>query len=288
MDAPWQKLGFKLKLGLRSRPEADWLPVDDLFGNRSERDSQIRQKADLLANHHSDVFAALPSANLASTELLDMICDHLSTYHKAPPRSVDPQQHPLEAAARLVPEDLLLLAPKPRPGQDINAAPEWHLVAAALAFPAHWILAEKMGKPLDIIHQPVPHYDERLASPVDRFFNAMKIGPISSRLNWSLQLGDHLFAPRRSSRPGATAATDISHLFLRIEHQTLRKLPKTGYVVFTIRTHMLAMTLWQSDREALQSMLDMMQEMSPATQSYKGVPLYEPVIRAALDRLGTS
>ena len=73
--------------------------------------------------------------------------------------------------------------------------------------------------------------------------------------------------------------------FLRIENQTLRKLPDTGCVVFTIRTHMLPMTLWQDDRDALQSLADMMQNMSQATKLYKGVPLYEPLVRRALARL---
>ena len=78
---------------------------------------------------------------------------------------------------------------------------------------------------------------------------------------------------------------DFHKLFLRIEDQTLRKLSDTGYVVFTIRTHILPMRLWQNDRDALQSMADMMQEMSPATKLYKGVPIYEPLVRRALARL---
>jgi len=32
-------------------------------------------------------------------------------------------------------------------------------------------------------------------------------------------------------------------------------------------------------------MADMMQNMSPATRLYKGVPLYEPLVRRALARL---
>ena len=43
-QAPWQKLGFKLKLGLRARDEADWLPYDDLFDDHSARDRQRAYK----------------------------------------------------------------------------------------------------------------------------------------------------------------------------------------------------------------------------------------------------
>ena len=282
MQAPWQKLGFQLKLGLRPRQESDWLPRENLFGIDTERDEQMRQKQHLFNHKHDDIFAAFPSATAASAEMLKMVCDHIAAYHNAPLPDIDRRQHPLEAAARLVPEDLLLLAPY---RQNDSENTTWHLEAAALAFPAHWVLAEKMGEPLQVIHQPVPHYDERLAHPVDRFFTAMKIGPISSRMNWSLQIGRGLFTPQRLSRNAAVNDDDFDQLFLRIENQTLRKLQDTGYIVFTIRTHILPMTLWQDDRDALQSMADMMQNMSPATKLYKGVPLYEPLLRRALAKI---
>ena len=282
MQAPWQKLGFQLKLGLRPRQESCWLPRKNLFGNDTERDEQILLKQHLFAYNHADIFAAFPSANAASLELLNMVCEQITAYHHAPQPKLDHTQHPLEAAARLIPEDLLLLAPRHQNNSD---DPSWHLEAAALAFPAHWVLAEKMGRPMQMIHQPVPHYEERLARPVDRFFTTMKIGPISSRMNWSLQIGRDLFTPRRVSRKAASSNHDFHQLFLRIENQTLRKLPNTENVAFTIRTHILPMTLWQDDRDALQSLADMMQNMSPATKLYKGVPLYEPLVRRALARL---
>ena len=285
MQAPWKKLGFQLKLGLRPRQESCWLPRENLFGNDTERDEQIRQKQYLFEHNHADIFAAFPSASTASAEMLQMVCAHITSNHRAPLPDIGHTQHPLEAAARLVPEDLLLLAPR---RQNNSEDPTWHLEAAALAFPAHWVLAEKMGQPMQMIHQPVPHYDERLAHPVDRFFTTMKIGPISSRMNWSLQIGRELFTPRRVSRKDPSSNDDFNQLFLRIENQTLRKLSDTGYIVFTIRTHMLPMTLWQYDRDALQSMADMMQKMSPATKLYKGVPFYEPLVRSALARLDSA
>ena len=285
MQAPWQKLGFQLKLGLRPRQESCWLPRESLFGNDAERGEQIRQKQHLFAYNHADIFAAFPSASTASEEILQMLCDHITSHHHAPLPDIDHTQHPLEAAARLVPEDLLLLAPRHQNNSDTAS---WHLEAAALAFPAHWVLAEKMGQPMQMIHQPVPHYDERLTRPVDRFFTTMKVGPISSRMNWSLQIGRSLFTPRRVSRKVAANNDDFHQLFLRVENQTLRKLPDTGYIAFTIRTYMLPMTLWQDDRDALQSMADMMQNMSPATKLYKGVPLYEPLVHRALARLDPS
>ncbi|MDA9650142.1 DUF3445 domain-containing protein [bacterium] len=277
--APWQKLGFKLKLGLRARSEAKWLPSNDLFGNWAARAEQIALKTELLAKHHQDVFSAMPNTNAAGDEVLAMVRQHLTTYHNDQAHNdhmaaSDADLHPLDRAARLVPEDLLLLAPFPKAVAVSATAVKWHLVAASLCFPGHWVLAEKMGKPLGAIHDPVPHYDERLAGPVDRFFNKMTVGPISTRMNWSLQVGTDLFTPHRTQRQAAASDLDNHKLCLRLENQTLRKLPRTGFVLFTIRTYIEPVSRWKHTPNAIDDLAKMLNDMSSESQSYKGALLY--------------
>ena len=272
--APWQRLGFKLKLGLRARPEADWLPSNDLFGNQAARTEQLALKTQLLDIHHQDVFSAMPNTNAAGDEVLAMVRQHLTTYHNDHTAPSDAGLHPLDRAARLIPEDLLLLAPFADTATGDATALKWHLVAASLCFPAHWVLAEKMGKPLAAIHDPVPHYSERLAGPVDRFFNKMKIGPISARMNWSLQIGTDLFTPHRSERRVGESDQDTNQLCLRLENQTLRKLPQTGFVLFTIRTHIEPVSRWKHTPNALDDLAKMLNNMTREAQSYKGASLY--------------
>jgi len=282
--APWQRLGSGPKLGLRVRSEAEWLPSNDLFDNQSARAEQIELKSQLLAKRHQDVFSAMPNTNVAGDEVLAMIRQHLTLYHDdcmhnghthnnhtAPS---DSSLHPLDMAARLVPEDLLLLAPFPDAATDNATAVKWHLVAASLCFPAHWVLAEKMGKTLGAIHDPVPNYDERLAGPVERFFDKMTVGPISARMNWSLQIGTDLFTPHRSERRAVAGDLDNNQLCLRLENQTLRKLPQTGFVLFTIRTHIEPVLRWKHTLNAIDDLAKMLKDMSPESQSYKGASLY--------------
>ena len=83
--APWQRLGFKLKLGLRARSEAEWLPSNDLFGNQAARAEQVALKTELLAKHHQDVFSAMPNTNAAGDEVLAMVRQHLAAYHNDHP-----------------------------------------------------------------------------------------------------------------------------------------------------------------------------------------------------------
>jgi dimethylamine monooxygenase subunit A len=113
--------------------------------------------------------------------------------------------------------------------------------AASLCFPSRWRLLDKIGKPLAAVHGPVPLYASRLAGPVDRFMRHVKPGHIASRLNWSLLDDPALFQPGGKWR--VEASTDItaenagSRVFLRVERQTLRRLPLTGAVLFGIRVH---------------------------------------------------
>ena len=280
-QTPWQRLGSKFTLGLRPRTEADWLPYDDAFGNKDTRTRQLAQKADLLDSRRDEVFACDGSHLAACTEVRNMVAAHLDSHHPAtPPAAFPAGMHPLEQAARVVPEDLLILAPRVR-GPDADVL-DWVLVAAALAFPAHWVLAEKMGRPLAGIHEPVPHYGERLERPMDRFFTAMKTGPISHRWNWSVVTTDHLFTPHRMRRMPLPENAGLGEIFLRMESQTLRKLPESGAILFTIRTYVLPLSHWAGQEGAIESLVDMLADMTPQMRAYKGVEMYEDALRAAV------
>ena len=180
----------------------------------------------------------------------------------------------------MVPEDLLLLAPRPR--HDAGGLNDWVLVAAALAFPAHWVLADKMGRPLAGIHEPVPHYGEILETPMDRFFTKMRMGPISQRWNWSVMTENKLFTPHRSRRTPLPQDAGIDDIFIRMEHQTLRKLPESGCVLFTIRTYIEPLQRWAGQPGAVQSLADSLGEMTPQMRDYKGVALFEEALLAHL------
>ena len=284
-QTPWQRLGSKFTLGLRPRPEAEWLPFDDAFRNSSTRADQLAQKSTLLDTKRDRVFAC-DGANLAAcAEVRDMVLAHLDSHHPTtPPPAPAAGMHPLEQAARAVPEDLLILAPRERgPESDVL---DWVLVAAALAFPAHWVLAEKMGRPLAGIHEPVPHYDERLERPMDRFFTAMKIGPISHRWNWSVVTTDKLFTPHRMRRVPLPANAGRDEIFLRMESQTLRKLPLSGAILFTIRTYVLPLSRWAGEDGAIESLVEMLAGMTPQMRAYKGVEMYEDALRATIAKPG--
>jgi len=277
-QTPWQRLGNKFTLGLRTRDEADWLPFADAFGDSGRRADQLAEKAFLFETRRDEVFAALDGSEDASAEVRNMVTAHIAAHHDTPPDRPLPSLHPLEAAARQVPEDLLLLAPRRRDSDD--GLLDWVLVAAALAFPAHWVLAEKMGRPLAGIHEPVPHYGERLETPMDRFFTNMTVGPISHRWNWSVMTSNRLFTPHRMRRAPLPPGAGIDEIFIRMESQTLRKLPDSGMVLFTIRTYAEPLSRWAAMPGAVSSLLEMLDGMTPQMRAYKGFALYEDALRS--------
>ena len=270
ITAPWQKLGKKLQMGLRACAEEDWLLTPDHFGDADMHRRQLALKQELSQHHHAEIFDATPDSMDASLETSDLIKDNLATHHgmKLIP---DASRHPLDAAALQIPEDVLLLAP-----QKTDDGTVWILKAASLAFPSHWVLAEKMNRPMAAIHTPVPGYGDVLARPVDRFFNAMLKGPISQRRNWALQIDDGLFTPSRFDHPPITTDEIASRLFVRVERQTLRKLPVTGWIIFTIQTAIAPIGMWQDDQPALDDLAALIAAMTPAECDYRGVNDYLP------------
>ncbi|MGI9499545.1 MAG: heme-dependent oxidative N-demethylase family protein, partial [Geminicoccaceae bacterium] len=184
---------------------------------------------------------------------------------------------PLVLAGRLVQEDFCLL--QKRDGRYI-------LTAAVLCFSAHWSLAEKIGRPLLDIHEPVPGFAEQLGSPVERLFERLDAARPVQRLNWSLVDTDDLYLPPSHRKaPVALALGDIGErLWLRVERQTLRRLPITGAVVFGIRTHVTPIRQAIDMPEAADALIQRLHELPVPMLTYKNLVSIRPALLAYLER----
>ncbi|MEP1421452.1 MAG: DUF3445 domain-containing protein [Erythrobacter sp.] len=137
----------------------------------------------------------------------------------------------LHEAALARHEDMCLLTKTP--GDD-----QYRLIGAAVAWPSDWHPKDKIGLPLRALHAPIAGYENQLATGVDRFMETLKPGSIYGRCNWFiaatgerrwLALGDPQEQFAHVTKENAGEA-----LFIRSERQTLRRLPETGAIVFTI------------------------------------------------------
>ncbi|TIT49341.1 MAG: DUF3445 domain-containing protein, partial [Mesorhizobium sp.] len=108
-------------------------------------------------------------------------------------------------------------------------------------------------------------------------------GQAVERYNWSIQSGDVLHHPlsdleridRTTNRPSIFPGDDIdAQAFIRVERQTLRKLPVSRDILFTIRIHLdpLIVLARHPDRAMLAaSFADQLLALDEAQLDYKGM-----------------
>jgi hypothetical protein len=277
LDGPW-----RLAMGIKALDPAEWIEVDERFA------AQLAERRRLLGEHPADVLAGLPESAPGQRELLHLLLDHLPERFPEHYRRTDGRienrttgegfeiaawEHaPLELAGRLVQEDLCLMQ---------RGEAGYRLVAAVLCFPAHWRLCDKLGRPLDAIHGPVPGFGARLAPTVDRFFQSIQVARPVWRVNWSLVDQPTLFLPpehRGHPRP-ISAARAGSELWLRVERQTLRRLAGSGDVVFGIHTYVDPLEDAVGSPAAAQALGARIREMPDDMARYKSiVPIREPLL----------
>ena len=150
---------------------------------------------------------------------------------------------PLELCERIVQEDLCLMRPGDQFSKDKLAKEGYYMAAAAVVFSFNE-LQEKLGKPAEIIHAPVPGYERHLRKGLNLFFNRLKPEAPHWRNNWGIGPSGALDEPLYGSISAmknrvvenVTREDVRTRFFLTVEYQTIMRLPRSGYLLFTIRT----------------------------------------------------
>lgn len=152
-----------------------------------------------------------------------------------------------------------------------------------------WVLvraAEGLGaRPPDELIE----LDERypgVSTPVDRLMRHLKTGKLAERLNWSVTDDPALFQVEGKHRtdhdPSITAGNAAERLFLRVERQTLSRLPASGYVLFTIRVHSYPLPLVVAQPGAADRLAAAVRALPTEVAIYKSLPSFR---LALLDHL---
>ncbi|WGH78969.1 heme-dependent oxidative N-demethylase family protein [Jannaschia ovalis] len=222
---PWADPALARMPGMRP-VEGSWIVVDEAYA------AQMAERARLMRDRRGAVEAILPAAEAALDELKALALDALpdgfgreSGAIRTPDgRRVDPSGAPFDVLGALLQEDLLILE---------RRGDEHVLTAGLLCFPAHWTLAEKIGRPLRRIHRPVPEYDDGIALRVQRLFDRVPPGRAMWRANVLAHSEAVLHRPKPEDTPREGRETAR---FVRSERQTVLRLPSSGAVLFAIHT----------------------------------------------------
>lgn len=297
---PYDGSARPFSVGLQPLDLADWIEPDARLAE------QLDEKERLLAGGgEAPVLLAEAGTESAQQEVLDLLAAHLpqrfpGLYRREGEairilpagRTVSlsgDDDIPLGRAARLVQEDLILM----------RASPDgYRLAAGALCFPSSWSLADKFARPMTAIHETVPGFnDGRMGPMVARIFDNLPVDRPSWRLNWSLYTGLALHRPfpkriaADGTDPHRLARDEAGGLHVRVERQTLRRLPQSGDILFTIRIHhdpVAAFARHPNGEQLALGLRRQLLELDTAQTAYKGLAADRDAIAEGLARLAAS
>ena len=110
---------------------------------------------------------------------------------------------------------------------------------------------------------------------------------IFQRFNWSIFENSKLFQPARSKsqivRPGTITENNAGdRLFIRVERQTIRRLPETKAIVFTIRVHVNPLASIKKDLSLLMDFNQALENLTADMKRYKSIDQIEMPLRGWL------
>lgn len=249
---------YNINLGLRSMNWDDWIQLDndymrfhdDKARRIVERGSKciktdpdpkvydatlelLEELTDYLTERYPSMFKRTDVGldNILTSESFDTRSDHLTVNGN--------KESPMQLCARLVQDDLAIMFEK-EDGQ-------YYLLAGAILLAGFWRLEDKFGMVLSDIHTSgdVPGFKEKLEKGMKSFFRRVKPEAPVLRNNYFIQVDDELgWSPSIGSEDSDGIGwftleknKAIEHHHFRSERQSLRRLPRSGGVVFTIRTY---------------------------------------------------
>tara|TARA_B100000579_G_scaffold437396_1_gene466560 strand:+ start:1910 stop:2806 length:897 start_codon:yes stop_codon:yes gene_type:complete len=251
---------FKWRMGVKPLDNDKWLLVD------RHRDAELEEIGRLIDAQRDEIIYSEPSALAGCEELSGEVLRHLRQRPDLETLTINQDRHqaPIEAIRRVVQEDLCLLERRPE---------GWTMTACAVAIPTQWDVPSKYGKTLDVIHEPVPRYDSDLAQPMRTFFDRLRPETPVWRANRTLTDDPSLrLMPQRRHEPMSddiSVANVADRVWLRVEYQTLRRLPQSGVIVFTIRILRQKISSVADYPEALGELVRSLTDMPEDVRAYK-------------------
>ncbi|MBD2754086.1 heme-dependent oxidative N-demethylase family protein [Spirosoma validum] len=189
---------------------------------------------------------------------------------------------PLDWVGRQVQEDLIVLA-----GNDAT------LVAGQLCFANDWCLDEKIGLPFGQIHAPIMPIVEPMMQAAQKLMERLPIGRPVWRANWSVKISDQLDMTSRHTTflqqrladrlPTLTPDTIGDQLYIRVERQTLTRLPRSGAILFGIHTYQNRLAVEAADLQRAKQMAQVFSTTPQAMLDYKSMTSFLPTLLTYLN-----
>jgi dimethylamine monooxygenase subunit A len=290
---PYRWAVAQFQLGLRPFTPDRWISMETDYA------ANMREKRDRLAAYPDRYYRALPSSLPAQRELRQRIVAHLLKDHAQrfirtgdlvtsadSNRAFDLEDssiEPLLQLSQFIEEDFMLI-------EEVEGSAL--ITAASNVYSSSGRLVASVGRAIDWAHIPVPGLSEMLGRRIDRIVGSVHATTPAERFNWQLTPMASIFFPRDDPHAANAAAMHAiletlraepqragELLWIRVERQTLSRLPESGAVAFSLHTYSDPLSSIKADAESLRAMLALLRAYSPERLKYSEMDIIlEPVI----------
>lgn len=267
-----------------------WLEVDHLYVSR------VKERQELFRKYGGKVLDFLPGSELACKELMEMclqfycarfpayfsLSSDKSTFHnRLLQTETDIKSiHPLHVLLNNVPEDFAIVLRNEKDGM-------YYFRAGVICSSLGWNVGTKIGMSMQEIHTPIPDYKEKMSFSMDRYFSKMPTNQPIQRGSWGLEIGTPLFMPpgdpHEKLRDIQKEDLRIDECHLRVDWQTLRRLPLSAGVVFNFTALFTPVTEFRDEPYIPALLLKNLKEGKKSLMEYKSTWHVEHICIPALE-----
>ena len=299
LHRPYLTSGALFQIGTRPMEPTQWLAIgrDHAVFLREKR---ARLKANPLPFYRTTPGSLPAQIELRDRVVADLLAQHADVFTMANGRLADrldgtaheldsPGVEPLAVISQFLEEDFILL-------QQVDAQDQ--ITAASNAYSSSGRIVSSVGRSIPWAHKFVPTLNDQLGPRMDRVLGNIKVDAPVERFNWLLTpIGSRLFPedPHAANiaavdKINAALVEDPSRagdiLWIRVERQTLLRLPQSGALAFSIYTYSDPLSSIAGDRESLAAMHRLIGSYSEERMNYAAMaPIREPVLKWLESRL---
>lgn len=267
-----------------------WLELEHTYADR------IKQREGLFEKYGPMMLQALPGSEIATKELMEMClqfyCARYPQYFRL---NVDDMlfhndimktqtdlrtTEPLHVLLHNVPEDFAIMLRNPETGI-------YSFRAGIICSSLGWNLGSKIGMKLHEIHQPIPDYKEKMQFSMDRYFAKKPTDKPIQRGSWGLEIDEPLFMPPNDPHEKLRETQDPTHTIdrchLRVDWQTLRRLPLSGSVIFNFKAVFTPVSEFRDEPYIPTLLMKVLKDGKKSLMEYKNTWHTEHVVIPALE-----
>jgi hypothetical protein len=294
---PYRWASADFQLGLRPMDPKQWILMDVSHGKN------MRDKRQRLRSFPQIYYRSLPNSLAAQQELCELVGAHLLADHPqyfersgsairsrvtdAAFEASDRRTEPLLQLSSLIEEDFMLI-------EQLAEGPR--ITAASNTYSSSGRLVASVGRDVDWAHQTVPRLTDQLGPKINRVLDSVHDATPCERFNWQITPMATIFFPHDDPHAAnAAAMRSVSEalsrdagqagqlLWMRVERQTLRRLPTSRAVAFSLHTYSDPLASLESDQASIRAILALLRAYSAERWHYSEMHIIREPILAWLE-----